>query len=143
MLGRLCKWLRILGYDADYFTAQDKRTLGYLSLKEGRIILTRDHRISEKKSYRVVIIDSNNLSEQLRQTMSKLDLKPDPEKFFSRCSLCNNSLEVIEKEKVKEKVPPFVYQTHDEFSLCTKCGKIYWLGTHRELMQKHLLSIFS
>lgn len=136
MLGRLCKWLRILGFDAEYFTdLQNKNLLIYQALKEGRIILTRDHRLSKKKALQILVLDTDNYEKQIHEVISQLNLKVDPEKMFTRCCLCNTRLEKIAKEKVEGKVPPFVFSTKNDFSYCPKCAKIYWPGTHWDLMR--------
>jgi len=138
MLGRLCRWLRLLGYDASYFVSGKKSNLIYQSLKDGRIILTRDHRLSKKKAIRLVVIDSDELEEQLKQVFSELNIEIDPEMMFTRCLICNESLEEIEKEKVKDKVPSYVFQTQEEFSYCPNCQKVYWKGTHWDLANQAL-----
>jgi len=138
MLGRLCKWLRLLGYDASYFVSDKKSDLIYQSLKEGRIILTRDHRLSKKKAIKLIVISSDILEEQLKQVFSELDIRVDPEEIFTRCLVCNEVLLEAEKEKVKDKVPSYVFQTQKEFSYCPSCQKIYWKGTHWDLANQLL-----
>ncbi|MFB0527613.1 MAG: Mut7-C RNAse domain-containing protein [bacterium] len=138
MLGRLCKWLRLLGYDASYFVSEKKSDLIYQSLKEGRIILTRDHRLSKKKAIKLVIINSDLLEEQLEQVFSELDIKVDPDEIFTRCLVCNEVLQEIKKEKVKDRVPNYVFQTKKDFSFCPNCQKIYWKGTHWDLAHQLL-----
>jgi len=138
MLGRLCKWLRLLGYDASYFSSAKKSDLIYQSLKDGRIILTRDHRLSKKKAIKLVIINSDLLEEQLEQVFSELNVKVDPDDIFTRCLVCNELLLEIEKEKVKDKIPSYVFQTQEEFSYCPSCQKIYWKGTHWDLANQLL-----
>ncbi len=135
MLGRLCKWLRILGFDTEYFTSLNKNIIVYQSLKEGRILLTRDHRVSEKKALKVLLVNNDNYENQIQQVLKELNLKVDPEKMFTRCCLCNTILEPVKKERVKDKVPPFVYQIQNNFSFCFTCQKIYWPGTHWDLMR--------
>jgi len=143
MLGRLCKWLRMLGYDASYFVSGKKSDLVYQSLKEGRIILTRDHRLSKKKAIKMVIINSDLLEEQLKQVFSEMNVKVNPDEVFTRCTLCNELLLEIEKDKVKDKVPNYVFQTQEEFSYCPVCQKIYWKGTHWDLVNQSLEKIRS
>jgi len=138
MLGRLCKWLRLLGYDASYFVSDKKSELIYQSIKEGRIILTRDHRLSKKKAIKLIIINSDLLEEQLKQVFSELNIKVDPENIFTRCLVCNQILMEAEKEKVRDKVPSYVFQTQKEFSYCPSCQKIYWKGTHWNLANQLL-----
>ncbi len=124
MLGRLNQWLRILGYDCLYFRRppssgfQGKKDLIYLSLKDGRIILTRDKTLSRKKAIKPVIIKSDFLSEQIKQVFKELGLVLDDKKIFSRCIVCNSLLEPIDKKKVEHSVPPYVYENQEEFSIC-------------------------
>jgi uncharacterized protein with PIN domain len=47
-----------------------------------------------------------------------------------RCSLCNGELAAIEKERLRDLVPPYVFRTQDSFQRCTLCRKVYWPGTH-------------
>ncbi|MFW6172393.1 MAG: Mut7-C RNAse domain-containing protein [Elusimicrobiota bacterium] len=136
MLGRLCRWLRLLGEDAEYYRDRDKGGIIYRSLKEKRIILTRDRRLSSKKAIRIYRVKNEEFREQLREVINEFDIEIDDEKIFSRCTDCNLILQQIQKEKIKNKVPDYVYKTHDKFSICKNCERIYWKGTHRELIDK-------
>jgi uncharacterized protein with PIN domain len=135
MLGRLCRWLRLIGEDAEYYAGSDKGGIIYRSLKDRRIILTRDTHLSSRKALRTTIIQSDNFRDQLKQVISEYDIHIEEKKIYTRCTLCNNPLEGINKEKIKGKVPDYVYETRDDFALCNKCKKLYWKGTHRELMK--------
>jgi len=126
-VGRLCKWLRILGFDAEYFSEDNLATLIIKALKENRIIVTRKKKIDDLKVIRVY---ANDVKEQLKEVLTQLELKPDEDKMFTRCVICNKTLEKVEKEEVKEKVPLYVYQTQNEFYQCPSCQRIYWQGTH-------------
>jgi len=143
MLGRLCKWLRLLGYDASYFVSEKKNDLIYQSLKEGRVILTRDHRLSKKKALKLVVINSDLLEEQLKQVFSELNIEADPDEIFTRCLVCNEILLEAQKEKVKDRVPSYVFQTQEEFSYCPSCQRIYWKGTHWDLANQVIEKIKS
>ncbi len=138
MLGRLCKRLRLMGYDAAYFLPEKKSELVYRSLKEGRIILTRDHKVSKKKAIKRILIESDFIEEQVGQLFRELELKLDRDKLFTRCVLCNSRLESIEKEKVKGRVPNYVFQTKERFFHCAECDKMYWKGTHWDLLMKQI-----
>jgi hypothetical protein len=138
MLGRLCKWLRLLGYDASYFVSEKKSDLIYQSLKDGRIILTRDHRLSKKKAIKLIVINSDLLEEQLEQVFSELNIEVNPDEIFTRCLVCNEPLREIEKEKIRDKVPSYVFQTQKEFSYCPSCHRVYWKGTHWDLANQLL-----
>ena len=129
-LGRLAKWLRIMGYDAAYFDKDEKRELVIRSLREERIILSRDSRMSKYSGIRFIHIDSDFVEDQVKQILTELNIKPDEEKLFSRCVICNEPLMKIEKDKVKNKVAPYVYETQEHFMNCPACNRIYWQGTH-------------
>lgn len=139
MLGRLAKWLRILGYDAEYYNDnKNRRGIIYRSLQQKRIVLTRDHRLSKKRAYKLICIQSNFFEDHLKQLEKELDLKFDKNKLFRRCSICNVLLEKIDKKEILNKVPPYIYSTHNEFSRCPKCNRIYWAGSHLELLEEKL-----
>ena len=136
MLGRLARWLRLFGYDAEYFRSGTDSELIYESIKGRRIILTRDRRISSKKPLKVLYIKSENLTEQLRQAADELKISFDRKKNFTRCIDCNAELVGIEKGKVKDRVPDFIYESQKDFSYCPGCKKIYWKGSHLKLAEK-------
>ncbi|MBN1384216.1 MAG: Mut7-C RNAse domain-containing protein [Elusimicrobia bacterium] len=138
MLGRLVKWLRLFGYDTVYFAGDTDSELVLESIKQQRILLTRDKGISKKKPIRIVFIESEKLFEQIEQLKSSLRLNIDETKLFTRCIKCNTPLEEIEKEKIKDKVPPFIFKTHNSFSFCVNCKKTYWQGSHIALAKERL-----
>ncbi len=129
-LGRLAKWLRILGFDAVYFSKDNKGALVLSSLRDERIILTRNTRLSPFTGFRSIIIKSDFVKEQLEQVRKELKLKIDKEKVFTRCVECNVDLVSVEKGKIKKDVPEYVFKTQDKFNKCEKCSRVYWQGTH-------------
>ena len=129
-LGRLARWLRILGYDTVYFSAEKKKGLAIKSLKEDRIILTRDTRFSKYAGFRTVHVKSDDFKKQIKRIIKLLRLKIKQGELFSRCIMCNQGLKLAKKELIKKKVPEFVYETQDEFYQCPKCKRVYWQGTH-------------
>lgn len=132
-LGRLCKWLRILGYDCEYCAAPVEESLSSLkirSLQEDRIILTRNARLGKRSGYKVVRVEGDFVESQLRQILKELKLEVCGDAMFTRCTLCNLPLGRIEKKDAEGKVPPFVYETNSDFVKCAKCGRIYWHGSH-------------
>jgi len=135
-LGRLLRWLRILGFDT--VLEKDRPNLVMRSLREERIILTRDSKSSRFTGTGIVKIDSDFVEEQLEQLIKKLNLKIDRNNLFSICVLCNEPLEPAEKDSVKDQVPQLVVKTQENFMRCPKCKKIYWRGTHWELVNKFL-----
>ncbi len=129
-LGKLAKWLRILGFDTSYSISSQKSRIIISSLREGRIILTKNKRIGSRVGVCFVLIKNDFIKEQLQQIIRELKLIVDKDRFFSRCVLCNQALIAIDKQNVKSKVPEYVYNTQTVFSECVKCGRVYWKGTH-------------
>lgn len=130
MLGGLAKKLRMLGYDTLYRAGIDDRELKGIALRERRVLLTRDHEVAETSlPVTVVFIESDDMSEQLSQVVEELGLDTDSGSF-SRCTLCNEPLEPVEKASVRELVPPYVYSTQSRFARCPSCRRVYWEATH-------------
>ena len=129
-LGRLCKWLRVMGFDTSYFPDAERRELVIKSLQDERIILTRDSRMSVYSGVRMLHIKSDFVEDQVKQVMTELKIRPDRDKFFTVCVICNQPLKKVKKEDVKKKVPPYVFETQEDFMKCGVCERIYWQGTH-------------
>ena len=129
-LGRLVKWMRILGFDVEYFKQDNYSKLKITALRDGRIILTRNTRLSKPKGIKTVQIKSDLLNEQMSEVSRELNLTPDKNQMFSRCTICNVELESVEKSKIKNKVPEYVFKTQETFVICPECQRIYWQGTH-------------
>jgi len=129
-LGRLARWMRILGFDTIYFKSDNIGTLIVEALRENRIIITRRKQKIEGLEKQIVAIEGIELEEQLKEVREKLNLEIDEEKMFTRCTICNQILEEVEKEEIKNLVPEYVYKTQKFFMRCPRCKKIYWQGTH-------------
>jgi uncharacterized protein with PIN domain len=129
-LGRLARWLRILGYDARYFKQDNMGSLVIEALREGRLILTRNSHLPQTRGVKIILLQSEQLKPQIEQILQRLQLKPEQDKIFSRCVICNLELADIKKERIKDKVPEYVFKTQDEFFTCPGCGRIYWQGSH-------------
>ena len=135
MLGTLAKWLRILGFDTFYVRDMKDEDITAIAKEEGRVLLTRDKELFFK-TMNAVYIESDKLQQQLNEVISKTGIKIDDEKILSRCTVCNEMVKKIDKEKVKGKVPKHVYENHEEFYICPRCGRIYWIGTHYDNIEK-------
>ncbi len=142
-LGRLAKWLRTLGYDTLFYPTISDQELVKKALDEGRTILTRDNDLIGMKSVQdYLLITSDQHLEQLKQVIKHFKLKKDEEKLFTRCLVCNTLLEEIEKEKIKDRLYPYVYKTQDHFVHCSSCDKIFWPATHIEHIKEKLRKVF-
>ena len=117
-VGRLAKWLRIMGYDTLFPEESGDNALVRTALREGRVLVTRDSGIARRRparlgQVRVVHIKDDDLKGQLRQLV--LELKLDLIGEFSRCLCCNRPLEPKAKGDVAPRLPPYVLRTHSEF----------------------------
>jgi len=132
MLGRLAKWLRIIGYDTVYVRHLSPVGLMREGRQQGRLILTRDTRVARyKNAPPFLFIRSDRFREQLKQVVETLKLDPYA-RLLSRCVECNRLLEGVAREKVRERVPPYVWETQVEFVHCPSCRRTYWGATHKE-----------
>ncbi|MCL5105681.1 MAG: Mut7-C RNAse domain-containing protein [Armatimonadetes bacterium] len=132
MLGKLAKWLRMLGYDTVYILDADDEELVRIAVREDRVLLTRDVRLCERRMVRArcVFVDWGTTREQVRQVFKALDLRLSEDSLFTRCTVCNGEIRPIPKSEVGERVPPYVYKTQHDFGYCEQCDRIYWRGTH-------------
>ncbi|MCM8806028.1 MAG: Mut7-C RNAse domain-containing protein [Candidatus Omnitrophica bacterium] len=141
MLGSLARWLRLLGFDTEYFSGRDKFFLAYNAKKEGRIVLTRDRNFFLQHQNITLLIENEKIAEQLREIKNKLPITFDSKKFFSRCNICNNPLEPKTISEVINYVPDYVAKTQKNFSYCNICGRIYWQGTHWQRMLEFIKKV--
>ncbi|MGB2630366.1 MAG: Mut7-C RNAse domain-containing protein [Candidatus Omnitrophota bacterium] len=137
-LGKLAKWLRILGYDCGYYDKNDIADLVIQAIREGRVILARSAAYKKYKGIRVLVVTSDHVEEQVEQVIRELGLPLDEEKLFQRCVECNYPLEDVPKEETTGKVPEYVFRTQEVFKRCPSCGKIFWKGTHWDMVGKWL-----
>ncbi|MDD2689778.1 MAG: Mut7-C RNAse domain-containing protein [Candidatus Omnitrophica bacterium] len=137
-LGRLSKWLRILGFDAAYFKQGNASSLIIEALRDGRIIITRNQRLPKSGGIQIVLIRQENLKGQLQELLNTLKISLERQAMFSRCIICNVELKDIDKKEVKLRVPAYVFETQEHFVICPKCNRIYWPGTHWGNVEKAL-----
>jgi uncharacterized protein len=139
MLGKLTKYLRIVGIDASYSSSVTLSQIITLAMAEHRTILTRrtDHQLL-KHSAESYFILSNYPFEQLQDVFIHFNLQADSAQFFTRCLSCNQPIVAVDKDSVADSVPPYVFCTASEFARCPQCAKIYWKGTHYGNMLKRL-----
>jgi uncharacterized protein with PIN domain len=132
MLGKLARWLAILGYDAKFAGVDGRSDLELLrqAQGEGRIFVTRDRRIPDVAGLRKVVVEAEDFEAQLRQLAEELALKPDPARLFTRCAYCNEPLSTLTREEALPLVPPKVRTLATPFWRCRLCGRLYWNGTH-------------
>ena len=140
MLGKLAKWLRILGYDTRYVQDADDDELVRIAVREDRVLLTRDRELCDRRMVRArcVFVDWGATARQVRQVLDELDLHIDPANLFTRCAVCNSEIVRLERSQVEGRVPPYVYLTQSQYGQCPECGRIYWHGTHVDAVLRAL-----
>jgi uncharacterized protein with PIN domain len=130
-LGKLAKWLRILGYDTLYWRADDQAGILRRAQDEGRTLVTKDTKLFKARgTVETLLIREDNPFRQLQEVVRHFHILVNQGMLFSRCLACNAPLEAIDPEEAKGAVPDHIYHTHQEFSCCPICRKVYWGGTH-------------
>ena len=144
-VGRLAKWLRVMGYDTLLHREGGDNDLVRIALREGRVLVTRDSGIAQRRvarlgQMRVVHIVDHDLHSQLCQLVRDLHLNLDS--GFSRCVCCNELLRSVAKQEVEGRLPPYVCQTQCQFMECPQCCRLYWRGTHWANMMEELGRVY-
>jgi uncharacterized protein len=137
MLGRLVKWLRIIGQDVIYGPHLSGRGLIRAARLENRLILTRDGGLKMKQPPEFIFITSDDYREQLRQVVKACHLGVS-EKLFTRCVECNALLQPRSKAEIEALVPPYVFSSQERLSWCPTCHRVYWPATHNQRMVEQL-----
>ena len=139
MLGRLAKWLRILGFDVLYFSKADDRDLVALARREGRILLTRDTGLIERTAKRLnrLFIRSDDWEDQVVQVLDEFDLW-DKVRASTRCIACNLPLKPMSRERARNLVTPYIGEHASSFAICPCCDRVFWQGTHYGDMERKI-----
>ena len=140
MCGKLVRWLRVLGFDAEYSRDIDTGRLLKRALREDRIVVTRNTKLSSVPNGHLVLLASEIPEEQIKQVLEDLDLSGEIA-LFTRCNVCNGLLEDVPKERVRSRVPFYTFQTQEKFKACPGCGRIYWEGTHVGRMKLYIAQL--
>ena len=133
MLGKLTRWLRMLGQDVEYSNQIDDAELLETANKKRRVLLTRDLELYKRAATRNIetfYVEGRTEAERVAEIAGrfKIPLKINMEK--SCCPACNARIKPIPKKDVAEKVEKNTFAFYNEFWTCPKCGKIYWQGAH-------------
>ncbi len=131
-----------MGYDTLFFDGSNDSHMIATALDEGRVILTKDTQIMRRRvvtsgRLKAILIQSDEPERQMLQVIDSLNLdcqfRP-----FTICLECNQPLVERSKQQVKDLVPPYVFQTQNQYMECPSCHRIYWRGTHWQAMTKKL-----
>lgn len=141
MLGRLARWLRILGYDTLYRNDYSDNELLRDTVRDGRILLSRDRELIGLAGEKGYFVASTAIKKQLADVVGHFELNKEP--VIAVCPDCNGNVEEVRKESVEGDVPRYTYLTHTHFYRCVLCGRVYWRGSHLPLAKAFLGSIFN
>lgn len=140
-VGKLARWLRMLGYDTLFINDIDDGELVSIALRQRRIVITKDtqimlRRVVTSRRVKAVLIKEDDPRDQFRQLMRSVSLDQDLK--FTRCLECNESLVPRSKDEVEELVPPYVFKTQSQYHQCPTCQRVYWRATHWQHMSQVL-----
>jgi uncharacterized protein with PIN domain len=141
MLGKLTRWLRLLGYDVDYSSKLDDAQLMLAAKKERRILLTRDLELYQQataKGINVFYLEGKTEAERLANLAKRFKIRLDIDMATSRCTKCNVTVKPTLKQNVAKKVEKNTFSNYEDFWECPKCKQIYWQGAHWARIRKTL-----
>jgi uncharacterized protein with PIN domain len=140
-LGKLAKYLRMLGFDTLYSNDYEDEQLAQIASEQQRIVLSRDRGLLKRKiiEYGHYVRHTQPL-EQLSEIMQWLDIHKymNP---FSRCTTCNGLLHNVNKKDIESQLEPKTKQYYNAFKQCAECKQIYWKGTHYQRLEQIVQSI--
>jgi uncharacterized protein with PIN domain len=141
-LGRLATYLRMFGIDTLYRNDYTDEELARISSHEHRILLTRDPGLLKRSAVtHGYCVRETNARRQLVEILQRFDLfgvlAP-----FQRCLRCNDVLQPVPKNAIRDRLEPRTRELFGEFRICPTCTRIYWKGSHYERMQQFVQSVF-
>ena len=140
MLGKLCRMLRLLGFDAKLNPDGESGRFLLNADREGRIAVTRARRRYDRPGTRAVILTGETAHEQAVELLETL---PEPPRIepFTRCLECNEALVEESPSSVTEEIPAFIAEHFKQYHRCPSCRRIYWEGSHFEAMSAEIEKI--
>jgi hypothetical protein len=142
-LGRLTRYLRLLGFDCLYQNNFQDDELARISSQQQRTLLTRDRRLLQRKVItRGYYVRATRPLEQTVEILRRFDLSGDVTPL-GRCIRCNGLLEDIEKGAIEARLEPRTRRYYRHFRICPECSQIYWQGSHFSKMTRLIDTITS
>jgi uncharacterized protein with PIN domain len=141
MLGKLTRWLRMLGHDVNYFRSAADEKLVEMAKSEKRVLLTRDHELYQQAVARgldAVLVEATDDAGKLADLAGRFGFMLEIDLSVSRCPKCNARIEAVPKEVVVDEIPETTSLYYDEFWKCPLCGQVYWRGAHWKRIEKTL-----
>lgn len=143
MLGRLARWLRVLGFDTYFDPEIDDPQLVALAEAERSVLLTRDrHLVTHLRPARALLIIHDAPLAQLRQVIDTCRLDP-PNVLFTRCLVCNTLLREATEAEAMDLRPAQARRLPGPVRRCPTCRRVYWPGSHTWRMRETLVEALS
>ncbi|SER53071.1 hypothetical protein SAMN05421690_103511 [Nitrosomonas sp. Nm51] len=141
-LGRLARYLRLLGFDCLYRNHFADAAIAEISSISRRIVLTRDRKLLQRKIIRYgYFVRAEAPKIQVKEVLAKFNLHPWL-RPLTRCTYCNGKLIQTEKHSISHRLKPLTKKYYDKFLICPDCSQIYWQGSH-DMRVKQLIQEFS
>ena len=141
MLGKLARWLRMLGHDVQYYRDSEDKKLLEMAQSEKRVLLTRDlelyHR-AKTQGAKAVFVEAGDRAAKLADLANLFGFRLEIDLSISRCPNCNERIRAVSKEMVINQIPELTSKYYDEFWKCLGCGQVYWRGAHWKKIEKTL-----
>jgi uncharacterized protein with PIN domain len=135
-LGRLARYLRMLGFDTLYRNEAEDAELATCARDEQRILLTRDRGLLKRNEVtRGLWIRATQPRRQLGEVVERLHLE-GAIRPFGRCTQCNHELEPVSKEAILHRLKPRTREHYQRFWTCPGCDRVYWRGSHFAHMRR-------
>jgi hypothetical protein len=139
MLGRLARWLRILRFDARYYPKGPDEQLVALTLRESRVLVTKDRLLTlQRPPVAFYLLHSNVVRDQLLEIAPLLKFLEPTRVMGGLCTVCNARLLVTPKRQVIGRIPTHVARNMERFWTCPGCGRVYYQASHQRLMRRFL-----
>lgn len=133
MLGRLCRKMRLLGFDAKLNAPEEGGRFLLNAADEGRVPVTMTKRAKDRPGPPAVVLESSGTVDQIAELLRYIGESPSL-KPFTRCLECNEELDEENASSARKEVPPYVAESFRCFSRCPRCRRLYWKGTHYQAM---------
>jgi len=133
MLGKLTRWLRMLGHDVTYNVQLNDNDLLELAKKENRVLLTKDLELYQRavaKGIDALYFEGKSESERLAELAKRYSLKLEIDMEKSHCPVCNTKLKAAPKEQLSGELEKNTFTYYENFWKCPNCGQVYWQGAH-------------
>jgi uncharacterized protein with PIN domain len=140
-LGGLARWLRAAGYEAES-AGGARDALVREGVRTGAVVLSTDVHLWDRRLVRdgtvkaLWLPSGLDVVRQLGMVLRDLELAP----LAPRCMACGGALEAVDKAAVAERIPPRTARWKDVYFVCTRCGRLFWEGTHWERIRERLRS---